>query len=235
MVLQALKAAYERALETEKVLMINPCAGVKPPPAVRRDRALDEAELKALFAWMPLAKLSASNRDLIELELLTGARQGEICGMLWSELDLHDGVWSLPGSRTKNGRPHTLFLAAQTVALLKRRREITRAQMGLPNPKVDKSLDPHGIVWALMHARKQCPIANFICRNLRRSALTGLARLGCPRVVQDRMANHVDTSIGAIYDRHSYDHEDKDWWQRWADALDGLRAAANVAQLVRAA
>ena len=68
MVLQALKAAYERALETEKMLMVNPCAGVKPPPAVRRDRALDERELRALFRWLPTAKLSGSNRDLIELE-----------------------------------------------------------------------------------------------------------------------------------------------------------------------
>lgn len=236
MVLQALKAAYERALDTEKVLMVNPCAGVKPPTAVRRDRALEERELRALFAWLPTAKLSQSNRDLIELELLTGARQGEICGMSWSEIDLDHGVWSLPGSRTKNGRPHTVFLAKQAIALLKTRREITIGRRWVfPNPTSDKSIDPHGIGWALVHVREDCPIAHFTCHDLRRSALTGLARLGCPRVVQDRIANHIDRSIGAIYDRHSYDCEAKDWWQRWANALDTLRPANNVVHLSRSA
>src|SRR5437867_2828701 len=34
--------------------------------------------------------------------------------------------------------------------------------------------------------------------DLRRTVATGLAKLGCPRVVQDRILNHVDSSVGAI-------------------------------------
>ena len=59
--------------------------------------------------------------------------------------------------------------------------------------------------------------------DLRRTVATGLAKLGCPRVVQDRILNHVDSSVSAIYDRHRYDGEAKAWLQNWADYLDALR------------
>jgi integrase len=58
--------------------------------------------------------------------------------------------------------------------------------------------------------------------DLRRTVATGLARLGCPRVVQDRILNHVDNSVAAIYDRHSYDAEARTWLQKWADYMDAL-------------
>ena len=50
-----------------------------------------------------------------ELLVLTGQRRGEVAGMRWDELDLDAGVWSLPGSRTKNHRPHTVPLAPEAV------------------------------------------------------------------------------------------------------------------------
>jgi len=38
--------------------------------------------------------------------------------------------------------------------------------------------------------------------DLGRTVATGLAKLRCPGVVQDRILNHVDSSVAAIYDRH---------------------------------
>jgi integrase len=60
--------------------------------------------------------------------------------------------------------------------------------------------------------------------DLRRTAATGLAKLGCSRVVQDRILNHVDGSVSAIYDRHRYDAEARVWLQKWADYLEALTA-----------
>ncbi|OGA53113.1 MAG: hypothetical protein A3G25_16725 [Betaproteobacteria bacterium RIFCSPLOWO2_12_FULL_63_13] len=59
---------------------------------------------------------------------------------------------------------------------------------------------------------------------------TGLAKLGCPRVVQDRILNHVDGSVSAIYDRHRYDAEARVWLRKWADYLEAL-SAHNVVPL----
>ena len=41
--------------------------------------------------------------------------------------------------------------------------------------------------------------------------------------MQDRILNHVDTSVGAIYDRHRYDGEARAWLQKWADYMDALK------------
>jgi integrase len=60
--------------------------------------------------------------------------------------------------------------------------------------------------------------------DFRRTAATGLAKLGCPRVVQVRILNHVDGWVSAIYDRHRYDAEAWVWLQKWADYLEALTA-----------
>jgi integrase len=55
--------------------------------------------------------------------------------------------------------------------------------------------------------------------DLRRTVATGLAKLGCPRVVQDRILNHVDSSVSAIYDVQRYNAEARDWLQKWAETI----------------
>ena len=66
--------------------------------------------------------------------------------------------------------------------------------------------------------------------DLRRTVATGLAKLGCPRVVQDRILNHVGSSVSAIYDRHRYDAEARVWLQKRVDHCDAL-TASNVVPL----
>jgi len=66
--------------------------------------------------------------------------------------------------------------------------------------------------------------------DLGRTVATGLAKVRCPGVVQDRILNHVDSSLAAIYDRHHYDSEARDWLQKGANYLDAL-IARNVLPL----
>jgi len=60
--------------------------------------------------------------------------------------------------------------------------------------------------------------------DLRRTVATRLAKLGCPRVGQDRVLSHVDSSVSAIYDVHRYNAEAREWLQKWADYLEALTA-----------
>jgi len=80
----------------------------------------------------------------------------------------------------------------------------------------DECADPIELAWTV--------------HDLRRTVATGLAKLGCPRVAQDRILNHVDSSVSAIYDRHRYDAEARVWLQKWADYLDAL-TVSNVVPL----
>ena len=55
---------------------------------------------------------------IVKLLALTGQRANEIAALRWDEIDLDRGVISLPGSRTKNGRPHEIPMSATVRALL---------------------------------------------------------------------------------------------------------------------
>ena len=65
-----------------------------------------------------------------------------------------------------------------------------------------------------MRSGDECAGPGHSGLRVRRTAATGLAKLGCPRVVQERILNHVDSSVSAIYDRHRYDAEAKGWLQK---------------------
>src|SRR5262249_26135324 len=68
-----------------------------------RERVLTDEEIKAL--WLaPQGPIS----QVLRLCLITAQRVGEVAGMTRSELDLKRRVWLLPGSRTKNGHPHSV-------------------------------------------------------------------------------------------------------------------------------
>ena len=91
------------------------------PPTVRvkldraassRDRVLTEEELS--LVWRGFAAEGGVFGQLFQLLLFTGQRRGEVAGMQWSEIrnrNPNEAVWEIPGSRTKNRRPHLVPLS----------------------------------------------------------------------------------------------------------------------------
>lgn len=224
MVKTELNGAFEHAMSAGRIDrdFVNPTYGVKAPPQVRRKRAFTEAELAYFLEWLPKSKMSESIRDALMLMLLTGCRGGEVVAADWSHIDLERGEWFLPD--TKNGLPHTIYLPTQAAEIFKSRQGL-HEQWVFPSPKYKKKhIRQHAIVYEVEKKRNESKLAHWTGHDVRRSCATGMARLGCPRVVQDRILNHADTSVSGIYDRHTYDAEAREWWQKWADHLDGLKA-----------
>jgi integrase len=62
-------------------------------------------------------------------------------------------------------------------------------------------------------------LKGFGSHDLRRTVATRLAELRVPRVVVDSLLNHVDRTVGAIYDRHSYADEKRAALEAWASKL----------------
>lgn len=214
-----LSAAFEHAINAGRLPEdhANPCDKVKSPPQRKRQRSLTEAELKQLLDWLPNAKVSQSVRDAMLLELLTTSRQGEIVAMEWRYVDKNHAVWHQPTS--KNRRAHDVMLSTQALALIETRRGLDDRWV-FPRPDGRGHIASKAIGIQQYEAKKtDLGFADWTVHDLRRTALTGLARLGCPRVVQDRIANHYDKSVAAIYDRHSYDDEAREWLQKWADHI----------------
>lgn len=126
--LATLRAALTWAMD-EELIPVNPARGAarrkdREPPG--RVRYLDDEERAALLAEVD-ASTDPRLAPLVRLALLTGARQGELLGLRWRDLDLERGLASLP--RTKAGPGRSVALSAPAVAIL--REQHSRRVVGL--------------------------------------------------------------------------------------------------------
>jgi integrase len=55
----------------------------------------------------------------LEFAILTAARDGEVRGATWDEIDLNAGVWQVPAERMKAGKAHRVPLSPTAINLLK--------------------------------------------------------------------------------------------------------------------
>ena len=95
----------------------NPAKGIERNHEDKRHRYLSANELADLSnALTSLEDQQAAN--IIRLLLLTGARKGEVLAARWEQFDLTDGVWTKPGSTTKQKTLHRVPLSAPARQLL---------------------------------------------------------------------------------------------------------------------
>jgi integrase len=185
--------------------------------------------------WLPRSPYSRTVRDALAIVLFTGCRSGEVVAALWRDIGLERAVWTI--RETKKGEPHDVMLPHQAIDLSKVRRALHDVFV-FPSPMAGHHVAQKALGLAQYKARKAKVVKPcsdpieipWTVHDLRRTVATGLANLGCPRVVQDRILNHVDSSVSAIYDRHRYDAEARVWLQKWADCLDVL-TVSNVVPL----
>jgi integrase len=128
--LKLLHAMFNKAINEWRIWQgDNPARGIRKLRERARDRFLQPCELPAFMLAVELEP-SADTREFIYLALLTGARRSNLLTMRWDQLQLDTAEWRIPD--TKNGTPQLLPLAADAVALLRRRRD----SAGAPSPWV---------------------------------------------------------------------------------------------------
>ncbi|TIO26930.1 site-specific integrase [Mesorhizobium sp.] len=100
----------------------NPAKGIERNDEQKRHRYLSPAELAKLTeALTALEDQQAAN--IFRLLLLTGSRRGEVQAAKWEQFDLAAGVWTKPGSTTKQKTMHRVPLSAPARLLLTQLRE----------------------------------------------------------------------------------------------------------------
>ena len=153
----------------------------KTAPVVR---FLKEKEIKAFWH-----SLGDGNSDrILKLQLLTGCRVSEVCGMTESELDRGDWEWSIPAERSKNNRPHLVPLTDQMIELI--------------GPPADDFIFPaasksghttsFGAIQCVTRHCEALGIADVGTHTMRRTFITNMARLNVPVDIQNRLTNHAD-------------------------------------------
>jgi integrase len=149
---------------------------------------------------------------------LTGQRiASEVCRMQWRHIEEVPGGawWRLPGTPEegwpgrKSGGSHRVWLTPLALSIVK--------ELGfLKDPVFDepKRLD--------LVMKAACTAAGITERltvhDLRRTHATLVARF-FGRSAVSRILGHSDGSIAAVYDRHSYDSENKIIWEKVSEHI----------------
>jgi integrase len=207
----------------------NPCVGVhRPDPSTARDRVLTDAEIVKF--WAATDTIGGSFTPLLQLLLLTGSRLNEVAGMRREELS-DDGLsWNIPGSRTKNHRPHVVPLAPMARDILKN----VSAKAGLLFTTTGRS-PVSGFSKIKGRLDNSMLIPAWRLHDLRRTCATGMAGIGVPPHVVEACLNHVSgakAGVAGTYNRAAYEPEKRAALERWADHIAGIvsgRAAKVVA------
>jgi integrase len=194
------------------VLDRSPAEGV-PLPAreVARDRILDDKELAQVL--LAARRIGGPYGGIVELLALTGQRREEVAGLQREELDLTQRIWTIPKARTKNAKAHMVHLSNQALAVLKRAEQ--RGPLML-SPLGTKTFQD------FTHAKRLLDqlsgVTGWRLHDLRRTCVSGMARLGIAPHVADKILNHqagTISGVAAVYQRHEFLSERRQALDLW--------------------
>jgi integrase len=207
------------------ILDQSPAEGV-PLPAreVARDRVLTDQELARVI--LAARKIGGSYGSIVELLALTGQRREEVSRLELEELDLTQRVWTIPKSRTKNAKAHVVHLSEQSMALLRRLDRRGRCVFSSLGTKPFQNFSK-----AKRLLDQLSGVTGWRLHDLRRTCVSGMARLGIAPHVADKILNHQTgtiSGVAAVYQRHEFLTERREALEWW-----GAHVAAIVAEASR--
>jgi integrase len=222
----------------QEYLDANPLDGIsKPAEPTSGNRVLSDEEIHTLWNQVPtaLAK-SIQCQRIIKLTLVTAQRIGEVAGMVPAELDLKAREWRLPAHRTKNAHAHVVPLSDLAIQIIKG--AMADAGKGGPIFPCGKgSLSPVAVARTILRANdsNRFGIASWSAHDLRRTALTGMARLGVAPIILGHVANHRTTTRAgvtlSVYSHYAYDKEKRAALDLWADRLEAIIGGTRAAKI----
>jgi integrase len=210
-----------------RLIALSPAAGVfKTRPPQARDRVLSTSELRLL--WAACDQTGYPFGVVAKLLLVTGQRRAEVAGMRWSELSEDYAVWNIPAQRTKNARPHTVWLppaARGLVASVPRCDGVDLLFTFTHQTAVSGFSKAKAQIDATMRKIANKEVQAWRVHDLRRTAATGMGELGIAPHVIELTLNHISghrSAVAGVYNRSVMAPERKAALERWAKYVVGI-------------
>jgi integrase len=172
----------------------------------------------------------------LKLAPLVFVRPGELRAAEWSEFDLENAEWRIPGARMKMGEPHIVPLACQALAILRELQPLARGGRYLfPSLRTrDRPMSDNTVNAALR--RLGYASEEQTGHGFRSMASTLLNEQGFPPdVIELRLAHTERNKVRAAYNKAQRLPERRKMMQAWANYLDALREGAPVVPIRRQA
>lgn len=175
-------------------------------PAASRERVLTDDELRAV--WHAAESIGYPFGTLTQLLILTGSRRGELLAA--QDSWVQDDWIEIPASHYKTKRPHLIMLSDMAKCIV-------------------SELDGDGLLFTttgstpvsgLSKFKKKLDassgVVDWRLHDLRRTAATGMARLGEQPIVIEAVLGHKLPGVAGVYNRYSYVDERRNALNRWS-------------------
>lgn len=227
--------AYARACyawaERRGKIPTNPFKNLPVSAAMtERERVLTKDEVGEI--WAAAGDMPYPFGPFYRLCILTLQRRDEVAGMGWSELSDDFALWTIPGARMKNGRPHDVHLAKAARDILRALPRFegsdfvftsrgTTAISGFSRSKttLDRRVVERRAELANQVGQPTRALDPWRLHDLRRTGVTHLAALGFDSIVVDKILAHQPgklKGVAAVYQRHGFGKERAAALDAWA-------------------
>lgn len=167
----------------------NPAIGVNRFAEEKRYRWLSSDELKRLTkALEEHANQNAANA--IRLQLLTGARIGEVLSAEWQDFDLERGVWIKPSHHTKQKRTEHLPLSSAAVELIKAIRRQHNSRFLFPSSRIDAPIQDLKRFWKAVITAAE--LDDYRIHDNRHTHASHLVSSGLSLAIVGRLLGHTN-------------------------------------------
>jgi len=133
----ALRMAFEYAIRVEKVITQDPTQGVKTPKVIhKKNIPWTSDEVKRFLDYVESNQKFKRYKAFFRLSVFTGARNGELLALQWSDLNTQEGRLTISktrsrgtksadnGTSTKTGKSRQVYLDTLTIEILKTHKKL---------------------------------------------------------------------------------------------------------------
>jgi integrase len=170
--------------------------GMRRGSPTRRDRVLNDDELRAMWAVA-----DGQFGAFVKLALLTAQRRDKIATMKWDDLDVN--VWTIATEPREKGNPGELVLPEIALNIIN-----AQTRFG-SNPYVFAGRGAtHINSWSQSKRKFGAKLSEpWTIHDLRRTARSLMSRAGVRPDISERVLGHVIPGVEGVYDRHQYREE----------------------------
>jgi integrase len=204
-----------------------PLKGLIKLAKVKHHRPLEARHLGDFLNHIDHADVWLPTRAACQLLWLTLVRKNELLNAEWSEFDLEQAVWRIPGPRMKMREDHVVPLSRQAVAILAALKPMTGmhplvfpSHLGFRKPLGRAAI--HNVF--LRIGKTLNFVERFTAHGIRSTFSTLANDAGIrPDVIERCLAHQEQNATRRAYNRSTLLAERKALMQGWADMLDDFR------------
>ncbi len=176
-------------------------------------------------------------KAILAFVILTACRSGEARGVTWGEVNLEEGIWTIPATRMKAKLSHRVPLSSQAKAILAHQhafesqfKSLSADDLVFPSPRKGIELSDMVLTSYLrrMEAKSDVPGRVATAHGFRSSFRDWCSEQGYARDLAERALAHVvQNKVEAAYHRTDLLEQRRPMMQAWADHVTPVIPASS--------